>query len=94
MRKARIWRAFLIKERKIFENKNAWLRREDSNLDMEIRRSVREKRQNLFPLKFISNSKRSNFENRTEWMKFRDSERNGLSENNMPARPIGSAELK
>ncbi len=29
---------------------------------------VREKRQSLFRLKFISNSKRSNFENRTEWM--------------------------
>jgi hypothetical protein len=25
MRKARIWRAFLIKERKFSENKNAWL---------------------------------------------------------------------
>jgi hypothetical protein len=31
MRKARIWRAFLIKERKFSENKNAWLEREDSN---------------------------------------------------------------
>jgi hypothetical protein len=38
---------------------------------------VRKKRQNLFPLKFISNSKRSNFENRTEWMESRASERNG-----------------
>jgi hypothetical protein len=34
MRKARIWRAFLIKERKFSKNKNAWLGREDSNLDM------------------------------------------------------------
>ncbi len=34
MRKARIWRAFLIKERKFSENKNGWLEREDSNLDM------------------------------------------------------------
>ena len=34
MRKARIWRAFLIKERKFSENKNAWLGREDSNLRM------------------------------------------------------------
>jgi hypothetical protein len=25
MRKARIWRAFLVKERKLSENKNAWL---------------------------------------------------------------------
>jgi hypothetical protein len=31
---------------------------------------VQEKRQNLFRLKLISNSKRSNFENRTEWMEF------------------------
>ena len=34
MRKARIWRAFLIKERKFSKNKNAWLGREDSNLRM------------------------------------------------------------
>ena len=32
MRKARIWRAFLIKKRKFSENKNAWLTWEDSNL--------------------------------------------------------------
>ena len=38
---------------------------------------VQEKRQNLFPLELISNSKRSNFENRTEWMESRASERNG-----------------
>ncbi len=31
-RKARIWRAFLIKKRKISENENAWLTSEDSNL--------------------------------------------------------------
>ena len=34
MKKARIWRAFLIKERKFSKNKNAWLGREDSNLRM------------------------------------------------------------
>jgi hypothetical protein len=34
MRKARIWRGFLIKERKFPENRNAWLAREDSILDM------------------------------------------------------------
>jgi hypothetical protein len=34
MRKARIWRAFLIKERKFSENRNAWLGREESNLRM------------------------------------------------------------
>jgi hypothetical protein len=31
MRKARIWRAFLTKERKFSENKNAWLGRQVSN---------------------------------------------------------------
>ncbi len=35
------------------------------------------KPQNLFPLKFISNLKRSNFENRTESVESRASERNG-----------------
>ena len=34
MIKARIWRAFLVKERKFSENKNAWLGQEDSNLCM------------------------------------------------------------
>jgi len=29
---ARIWRAFLIKERKFSENRNAWLTMEGSNL--------------------------------------------------------------
>jgi hypothetical protein len=38
---------------------------------------VREKPQNLFPLKLISNSKRSNLENRTESVKSRASEKNG-----------------
>jgi hypothetical protein len=38
---------------------------------------VREKPQNLFPLKFISDSKRSNFENRTESEESRASEKNG-----------------
>jgi hypothetical protein len=38
---------------------------------------VREKPQNLFPLRLISNSKRLNFENRTEWVESRASERNG-----------------
>jgi hypothetical protein len=38
---------------------------------------VRESQQNHFPVKFISNSKRSNFENRTELMESRASERNG-----------------
>jgi hypothetical protein len=34
MRKARIWRAFLIEERKFSKNKTGWLGREDSNLRM------------------------------------------------------------
>jgi hypothetical protein len=38
---------------------------------------VREEQQNLFPLKFMTNSKRSNFENRTKWIESRASERNG-----------------
>jgi hypothetical protein len=41
----------------------------------------REKRQNIFRSRVISNSKRSNFENRIEWMESRALERNGLSEN-------------
>ena len=57
MRKARIWRAFLIKERKFSENKNAWLGREDSNLDManwnRMLLPVREESQNLISSKFI-----------------------------------------
>jgi hypothetical protein len=40
MRKARIWRALLIKERK-FSNKNAWLGREDSNLRKVESKSAR-----------------------------------------------------
>jgi hypothetical protein len=38
---------------------------------------VRQKLQNLFPSKLISNSKRSNFENRTGSVESRASERNG-----------------
>jgi hypothetical protein len=38
---------------------------------------IREKQPNLFPLKLISSSKRLNFENRTEWVESRGSERNG-----------------
>jgi hypothetical protein len=38
---------------------------------------IRENRPNHFPLKLISNSKRSNFENRTGWAEYRGSERNG-----------------
>ena len=39
---------------------------------------VREKLQNLLPLKFISYSERSNFKNRTELAESRASEKNGL----------------
>jgi hypothetical protein len=34
MRKARVWRAFLIQSRKFSKTRNAWLGREDSNLRM------------------------------------------------------------
>jgi hypothetical protein len=34
IRKARIWRAFLVKKRKFSKNRNGWLGREDSNLRM------------------------------------------------------------
>jgi hypothetical protein len=34
MRKARVWRAFLIERRKFSGNKNGWLGREGSNLRM------------------------------------------------------------
>jgi hypothetical protein len=34
VRKARYWLAFLVKKRIFSENDNAWLVREDSNLDM------------------------------------------------------------
>ena len=39
---------------------------------------IRERRPNLFQLKLISNSKRLNFENRTEWAEYRGSEKNRL----------------
>ena len=52
MKKARIWRAFLIRRRKISEARNAWLGREDSNRDManwiRMLSPVREESQNLF----------------------------------------------
>jgi len=40
MRKARISRAFLIKERKFSENKNAWLTWEDSNSHIPISKNA------------------------------------------------------
>jgi hypothetical protein len=43
-------------------------------------------------MKFISNSKGSIIENRTEWAESRASERNGRPENNMAALSIGSPE--
>jgi hypothetical protein len=38
MRKARIWRAFLIKERKFSENRNGWLTSQGSNLHIPERK--------------------------------------------------------
>jgi hypothetical protein len=55
---------------------------------------IREKRPNFPPLNLVNSSKRSNFENRTEWTKSKASERNGPLENNEPVLPIGSPELK
>jgi hypothetical protein len=45
-------------------------------------------------VEFISNSKRSNFENRTEWAESRGLERNGSSENNGEILRVVSPELK
>jgi hypothetical protein len=45
MRKARIWRAFLVKRRKFSENKNAWLGRKGSNHRMVDPRFARPKQQ-------------------------------------------------
>jgi hypothetical protein len=41
MRKARVWRAFLIQRRKFSETRNGWLGREDSNLRMGESKSRR-----------------------------------------------------
>jgi hypothetical protein len=48
----------------------------------ELLADVQEKRPNSLPWMLISNSKRSSFENRTEWAESRGLERNGYSENN------------
>ena len=40
MRKARIWRAFLVKERKLSKNKTAWLTSEDSNFHITITKNA------------------------------------------------------
>jgi hypothetical protein len=39
IRKARIWRAFLIDRKKFSETRNGWLGRKESNLDMAISKS-------------------------------------------------------
>jgi len=66
---------------RIPERHNAWLGREDSNLDManwnRMLSPVREDKQDLFSLKFIGPSKRWNFENRIESPESRASEING-----------------
>jgi hypothetical protein len=49
----------------------------DGELKTGRSRLPEENGKNLFPLKFISNSKRSNFENRIESVESRASERNG-----------------
>jgi hypothetical protein len=57
-----------------FEPRDGELESGDRNQTLS---PIREKWPNLFPLMPISNSKRSNFENRTEWVESRGSERNG-----------------
>ena len=80
--KARHWRAFLRLQR--VKSPGAGLPGWGGRIRTSIWRienrafsPLREKPQNLFPLKFISNSKRSIFENRIESVKSRAWERNG-----------------
>jgi hypothetical protein len=51
--------------------------RQISGRQMQSILDIREKLPKLFPLKLISNSKRLNLENGTEWTGYRGSERNG-----------------
>jgi hypothetical protein len=64
----------------------------DGELEVWRFSPVREKPQNLFPLSLVSNSKRLNFENRTESVESRASERNGPFGENKPALPIRGPE--
>src|SRR6266704_5171734 len=73
-------------EGKFSEGGTAWLGRKHSSLEMvnwnptvkkRTLSAIQEKWPNSRPLKLISNSKRSNFENRTEWAESRGSERKG-----------------
>jgi hypothetical protein len=80
--KARHWRAFLRVSGTISPSAGlpGWggkIRTSIWRVRNQTLSPVGEKQQNLFPLKIISNSKRSNFENRTEWMGSRASERSG-----------------
>jgi hypothetical protein len=54
-----------------------WIRTSRRRIGNRTLSPVREKPPNLFPLKFISNSKCWNFENRTESVKSKASEKNG-----------------
>src|SRR5207247_1027952 len=65
------------------KGRTGWLGWEDSNFEMVnslrdgnwILSPIRAKRPNLFPLKLLSNSKRSYFENRIEWAEYGGSEK-------------------
>jgi len=83
---ALVWRDWRYKERSfgkrscVAERTDGWLgwiRASKWRIGNRALSPVREKTLNLFPLKFISNSKRSNFQDRTERMESRASERNG-----------------
>jgi hypothetical protein len=86
--KARHWRAFLafLRVKSPVARLVGWggrIRTSIWRVRNQTFSHVRQKRQNLFPMKFISNSKGSIIENRTEWVESRASERNGHLENNI-----------
>jgi hypothetical protein len=76
---------------------NAWLGRQDSNLDMAISRMlllVRDDQLNPIRLGYISVSKHSNFKNRTKLASPELRRQMSHSEKNEPTSPIRSPELK
>ena len=80
--KARHWRAFLrvsgtVSPKAGLPGWGGRIRTSRWRIGNRTLSPVREKPHNLFPVTIISNSKRSNFENRTESTESRDLERNG-----------------
>jgi hypothetical protein len=95
--KARISGPFSRLLGSLAERRNGWLGRKVSNLDMAIStRSRLSERSYRTPISFafISLSKHSNFENRTESAESRAPERNGHLEKNELPWPISSPEPK